>query len=70
MGQVYTNGLNGMRKSSKEKLFKNDLLIYNLIQWFHRLLRWDGCFTVTMAALGNISYLYIVLYCHQTITLS
>ena len=31
-----------------------------------KLLRWDGCFTVTLAPLGCISYLYPVLNRHQT----
>ena len=32
------------------------------------LIQWDCFFTVTLAPLGSINYLYPVLYCDQTIT--
>ena len=34
-----------------------------------KLLRWDGCFTVTLAPWGSISHMFPVPYCYQTIVI-
>ena len=74
---IYTRGLGSQEKKFKTATFFKDLLSYTLIQWgftekflIMKLLRSDGCFTITLAALGSISYLYTVPYRQQTITIS
>ena len=55
---IYTRGLGSQEKKFKTATFFKDLLSYILIQWgftekflIMKLLRSDGCFTVTLAAL-------------------